>query len=258
VPCRGFDLAPIFTQFRRHPSQAHGAKDVLFFGATDALAFLGPESLGFLPLGHTENSIFVNPQTALDAESAHGDVVRFGTGEIAQGGAVGNLGNNAQIDLETRSENHRPPGRTGSDNAIDLRIGLKSFHHFLGFVAGDQNVDVAYRFHAPAVAPGNFESRDVSGLTQKVDKGLHQLIGVGKLKAFGPLGGALERLADFFNALLAESRQRFDLAGGDGFLKLGERPHAKRLVQLLGSFRSQTLEFEQLGHGGGKLLAQLL
>ena len=69
-------------------------------------------------------------------------------------------GKDAEIHLQARPKNHGPAGCTGRDHPLDFRISLKALHDRFRTVRGGQNINVAYRLHAAAVASGHLELLD--------------------------------------------------------------------------------------------------
>ena len=135
---------------------------------------------------------------------------------------------------------------------------MKALHDRFWTVRGGQNINVADRLHAAAVASGHFELLDGAALAEIFDEGTHQLVGVQEFEALGPFCQILNRLPDLFDTLLAESGQSLHLARIDPLLKFLNGADAQFLVELFRSFGPQSLDFEKLVQGGGKFFSQLL
>ena len=144
------------------------------------------EDLGFGPAGQTrfppEDPVFVDLEAPLHPQVADRDVVGLGAGEVVQGRAVALLGHHPQVHLQAVAQHHRGFGVAFGDHPAHVLIRGEGVHHPEGLPAGDQDVQVAHRLHAAAVAAGHDGLRHPRHGLEVLDQSLghgfhrHQLI----------------------------------------------------------------------------------
>ena len=88
------------------------------------------------------------------AQAADGNVVRLTAGEVVQRRAVAVLGDNPEINLETRPQDHRRARRPGSKHVAHLVVSREPTHDRVAQRRRRKNVDVADRLAATPEAAG--------------------------------------------------------------------------------------------------------
>ena len=101
----------------------------------------------------------------------------------------------------------RPMTVASSSNSAEL------IHRGVGVVGVDEQVDVADRFAAAAVAAGHFHLPDAFQLAHVGEQLLHDLVGVGPVHPLVGLGGQVDAGQDLVLRLLAEAFERLHLVG---------------------------------------------
>ena len=140
VAC-GFDLAPVFAQFRFDVAQSDGGVDLLFTFTRDC----------FVPF---EDAVFVEFESLVDGDFAQSDGVAFGAGEVLECGTVAFLFHDAQIDLQGVLEDDGRACRTGADHFDYLVKGDEVVDHLFWCVGGAEDIQIADRLLAPAKTSG--------------------------------------------------------------------------------------------------------
>src|SRR6185312_16627947 len=202
---RGLDLAPVLPQLGRYPGQAHGGVDVRLLAAGDAIARGALDfSLRLLALG-AEHAVLGDPQPLLDRPAPQLDVVLLRAGEVDEGGAVAFRRHHAQVHLETRAEDDGALGIPGIEDLVHLRIAAEALHDRDGPRGDGEQVDVADRLLASAVAAGHLQALQLGRLPQIAEERLDEAFYGGQKEAAAVLPVLRDASEDLLLALGAEA-----------------------------------------------------
>ena len=150
------DLAAILAQFRRDIGKAELLVDLFLGGAGDP-PFAGKQA------------IFVELPVAIVGKAAQRDIVRLGAGEIEQRGAVALFRHGADIDLQAGAQHDGRARRAVGENLGDILISHQLVADRRPVLRRDQNVQIAHRVAAAAIAAGH---DDAATVAQKRDQRL--------------------------------------------------------------------------------------
>ena len=169
----GLNLTPVLAKLGWDPGKVDGREHFFFAGA-----------------GHqvvpAKDAVLVNLETALPCDSAHGDVMRFGTSEVVKSGAVTLLGYEAQVDLQTAFQAYRALGWPLRDDVFHQGRLDEAVHDRGPAVGCSENVQVAYRFTAASVTSGDLEIDDSLRLLQVLEQWPGVPVGLRELEAAHP------------------------------------------------------------------------
>src|SRR6185312_2830628 len=218
-----FDFAVVLAEFGGNPLEAEGLVDIVFGGSGYDGAVID-----------AGQGVLVERVAALEGALADGYVVGLGAGEVLEGGSVGGLGQESDIDLQTIAEVEADLVLALGDEVHDGRIGGGVLdgggHLILGAGgAGDKDVEVAAGFAAPAEGAGGLDGVEAGKALEVVDK----LVG-------GGLGGVDEEAAavalvvlnafpKLLNLLRAVAGEIIQASREDCCLKFFNRSNLKRI-----------------------------
>ena len=182
------DFTAIFPQLRRHICQSELSVDFLLGRPGDRLVAF-------------EQPVFIELPAVLIGDPAQRDVVGLGSREIEQCRPVGLRRNDAKIDLQSRTQDHRGPGRTVGGDLRHVFVS-RQFVADLGAVASrHQDIEIADRIAPPPVAACDHDLALADPLAQRMGKGLR-------------LGFRNREPEALFRGRLCQGREHLFLDGG--------------------------------------------
>ena len=119
-----------------------------------------------------EQPVFVELEATPGGDAAQCDVVRLRAGKIHQCGAVIGFRNNAQIDLDAVLQHNRGAGRPARDDLRDILIADEALDDPGARRCGNDDVEIADGFPAPAIAAGDRGMPDAVRILQIVQQRL--------------------------------------------------------------------------------------
>ncbi len=196
----------------REAGQVHRGVDVALVAAGDVFAFVAIV-IFFGLFADAEDAVFVDFEAAVFGHAAEDDVVVLGAGEVLQGGAERFGRHDAEVDLQAAGEPDRKLRVAAADH-FGRVVELHQVVHRGGGVFGvDQQVEVADRLAAAAVAAGGLDLPDAFVLAHVGDQLLDDRVGLGPVHPHVGRGGEVDAGEDFFLRLGAEAFELAHLVG---------------------------------------------
>ncbi len=176
-------------------------------------------------------------------DPAQRDIMRLRAGEIHQGGAVTRVRDNAQIDLQSGSQHDRGPRRAMRRDACHILVFREPIAHSLAILSGHEDIEIANRVAAPAIAACHDDLSFAEALTQIADERFR--LDFGDIEPDPFLGHRLgERRQQLRLALFAEAAQLAQAASLGGAAKIFDRADAELVIKKLDPLRPKA------GQGG--------
>jgi hypothetical protein len=117
-------------------------------------------------LAAAKHAVLVDLQAAVLRHAPEVDVVGLAAGEIMQRRAKRARLGNPQVDLQATVQDHRHSAGAFSGPGGDLLIPVQRLDHGRGIAGADQEIQVANRLAAPAIAAGHDHLLDARHLAQ--------------------------------------------------------------------------------------------
>ena len=243
----GFDLSAILAKRWRNPRQAQPLVDLLLGFRHDQLSAL-----------RLEQAVLRELQALAHGDLPHPDVVGLGAGEVLKGGPPHARGDHPHVDLESL---RRPDGRLGvpaGDHSLHAREMDDGFHHGVGLVRGDQDVDVADGLGHPSERACVRALRAAPHGLQLGHEVLCQLRGHAELHPLARLLHHRDPAKDVLFRFWAESLDARQAPLVDGVGQLLNGRDAQVPVEHQRLLRAERGDRDHLPDAGGNPFAQLL
>ena len=246
VFCGGLEFALVFAQLRRDEIEVELVVDFLLGGA-------GQQKGGIVGFGiGSEQTVFVEAQSAFDGALAHDDVVFLASGEIGQSEWEFRVGDDAQIGLNAALQDDAGLGvATGMDQDYSGQ-GCEKGNDGRGVSGGSQEIDVSDDFLVASKAACGGAADHVGVGAQLVEDGVGGAQGEADQVMARVFFSKRDAIEDLGLGFRGESREFGDLARLTGGFQLGERGDVEFVVEDFDLFRSETGHFEQFQQSGGQ------